>query len=155
MFNAISWHDFINGILLLLFCYYAVVAVLFYKTEFLGLLGIQVLAKSNDDNIGFRPFSAETAKMQQEANLAQSSSEINILHYIPSLQNELTAYLEEVVGTNMNKQELLSALKKITQKYPLPTDNDSKKNIQQSILQKVNIQFLGDLSNEDIAAIWN
>lgn len=155
MFNAISWHASINGILLLLFCYYAVVAVLFYKTEFLGLLGIQVLAKSNDHNIAFRRFSNESTQIQEEANLAQSSSEVNILHYIPSLQNELAAYLEEVVGTNMNKQELLSAIKIITQKYPLPTDNDSKKNIQQSILQKVNIHFPDTLSNEDIVTIWN
>jgi hypothetical protein len=155
MFNSISWHEFINGALLIVFSYYTVVAVVFYKTEFLELLGIQVLTKGKDGSITLSQFSNESTQLQQASNKPQPSSEISILHYMPSLQNELTAYLEEVAGTNMNKHDLLSAIKTITQKYPLPTDNDSKKNIQQSILQKVNIQFPGELSNEDIAAIWN
>ena len=154
MFNSISWHEFISGILLLLFCYYTVVAVLFYRVELLRLLGIQVLVKSKDDSIALTQFFNEPAQIQQETNQVQSSSETSILHFIPSLQNELTAYLEEVAGTNMNKHELLSALKTITQKYPLPTDTNSQENIQR-LIQQVNIQVPDELSSDDIASIWH
>ena len=140
MFNSITWGQYLITVTLLLICYYASVALRFYRWEILSIMGIK---KVEDEAISISTV-AEFKKSFENENhedyLPKPDPEVDISPVVQSFTDEIKAYLQEA-GNSITKDELLNSFQAIVAKYPVLKSVDYTPELVQFIFDESSARY--------------
>lgn len=145
MLQSISWNQYITSVVLLLVCYYGYVGYKFYRWELLSLIGIKKI-EAGVSTIPIEDFKEKLVSENHEDYLPKAPAG----NPLPSIKDEITAYLAGTADSLYSKTELLNALQVIVTKYPAATLAGNSNSLHQFILSETEAVHPGILSSEDV-----
>lgn len=133
MLQSISWGDYFFTLTFLVVVYYIAIAYLYFRNELLALAGITLHER---DTLSINTLTDGTAKPQWEANerpQLNGSEDIDITPVVQAFINEAEAYLEQASADKTEKQDVLSALQRISARYPILASMDYRTGLAKDI----------------------
>lgn len=153
MLSSITWGQYFSSIAFLLLFYYGYVAYKYYKWQILGMMGIKKVDGSSVVSPSINEFKSAMVEESQEGYFLDTSSAIDVSHLMHSFTDELKAYLQEA-GDGIDKGTLLSSIKQIASKYPVPQNTNLDNEICQVIYHEVNNRYQSAIQLYEIQQLW-
>ncbi|RTL60091.1 MAG: hypothetical protein EKK37_04405 [Sphingobacteriales bacterium] len=152
MFSSISWSQYVSTLVILLACYYAYVAYKYYSWELLAIVGIKKV-EPGTTTLTTAEFKQQITAENHADYLSKDPGETDLSPVINSLEDEITAYLQES-GNDATKLDILNSLKQICSKYPVLKNVDSRVVLDGFIHKAVKGNCAEEISINDIQQLW-
>jgi hypothetical protein len=137
MFQSVTWQQYAGFLSVSFVIYYIIVGYLYYKKEILSIFGISIIAYNHKHSIVF-------PKAEQDE---KQTSLFN------SLCDELQAYISSLKHSSI-KQETLTGLAYILNKYPAKLIINSTTQLEQLIITECNNNSLTCPGQEELDMLW-
>jgi hypothetical protein len=165
MLNSITWLQFLIAISAIAAVYYAVLGLLYYRTEIQTLFS----GKATTKNLQESPVRSNSlvGKIREEEdpveestiasdqlNLAEENPEATLLGPVADLLKELKGIIDTVAAENINKAQSIALMKALLIRYPQLLNTKYKKSIDLFIYENGIDQFTFDLSMKEVQSLW-
>ena len=150
MLQSISWLQYFSSILILLFIYYSIIGVRYFKWEILNVLGIKRIETGLYNTYPVSDFKNEVVNNLNDNNTPASPSELNALSAFKSFNDEVRAFLNGTNYSETNKQELSGTIKKIFSNYPSLYESDFSTEMKTVLLDEINQHYPNLLELQDL-----
>ena len=155
MFNSISWAQYLSAIIIILFIYYILIGVMFYKWEILRIIGIRKVSEE--------PINATAALLNLKEFDTSENNEIylpktrgfDITPLVNSFTDEVSAYVRETDDHEITREQIISSLREICSKYPTIKNADCKNDLELMIQNKINLKYPSIFQQKDFEILWN
>jgi len=164
MFSSVSWLEFIEFILAVLFFYYATVLLLFYRlelfrviTKFTSLKKDELLLENNAETIvtaknkELNNSYSLTSRLTQEVQDKTGISDIDLSNIYMDLEEAIVLAKEE----KYVRKELLSSLQFIIRKCTYCRGTDLSKTVNLQIQSHLAINSIDVLNSDELSQIWS
>ena len=148
MFSNISWFQYLIFVCAVALSWYAAIFYIDYRHDLL-----QSLQTKKADPIVSEKFNFLREDVPG-INLKNSQMSPAISQVIQSFSDEVVAYLEEDSKSKVIKEELLSSIGKIANKYPSLALSEFKESLNQFINIQTESYCAMFLSEEDLNKVW-
>ena len=162
MLNNISWASYFYALTILLTVYYAVILVLFYRSEVLQLLihkrlFLLVKFKAFANRIEDARMGGNQSKMLQEnseSTTFESRAEVHNTQIEQAALDEVKAYITQAAQYNTIKEELLFSLQNILKKYPMQGNTPLQHTLNNLIALECANKCSIHLSEDEVSGLW-
>jgi hypothetical protein len=137
MFQSVTWQQYAGFLGFSLLLYYIFIGYLYYKIEVLSLFGISIISDKEKHSIVF----TKTEQDEKQTSLFNS------------LCDELQAYISSLKHSSI-KQETLTGLGYILNKYPAKLIVNSTTQLQQLIITECNNNSVTCPEKEELDMLW-
>ena len=159
MLQSISWQTYFTICIFLLVVYYIVIAVVYYRQDLLSKLNNQSTFRHSIEFSQAKQFDHKDYQPKVAEGL-----EINNGNYLPeandfselaeSAKDELQAFTM-AAATQYSKTELITALKKILKRYAALKASSFQLSINNVITDECKTNCSTELSDDEVAELWN
>lgn len=163
MFNSITWLQFLTAISAIGAVYYAILGLLYYRTEIQTLFRgrreepVKSGGKSNSLVGKIREeedIIEESTIDSDELNVADKNQETTLLGPVADLLKELKGIIDTVAAENIDKAQCISLIKALLVRYPQLLNTKYQKSIDLFIYENGIDQFSFDLSMKEVQSLW-
>jgi hypothetical protein len=145
MFRSISWQSFLSGLTILLLVYYAMVLLIYFRTEIKAMLSRMKRVGSLEPE--GQPFFVSTEKEASSDPLRQAG--------VLALRQELEGLFHTAAQTKPVKAELYMALQMVFRGYPNLKTGAGAKQIQAEVANLCKNTCSITLSEAELKMLWN
>ena len=158
---SLTWANYALLVSVCLIAYYLIVALLFYRKDFLSLLAKREnnvpfesydSSLSNDDYIKNTNLTLFGEEIKEE-DFQSLNEEKNLSPDTQDFADEIMAYTSSC-GAGIKKEQLIQNLRKIILKYPSLADSESKYGLSQLITMLTENDCSIHLSAEEVSELW-
>ena len=162
MFSSVSWPAFIEFIFTVVFFYYAVVLILFYRlelsqvlTKFTSLRKVKHSIENNATTVVSNEKKADESHSSTSLPTQEDQDKITISDAdISNIYLELEEAIVIAKEKKYARQELLTSLQLIVSKCTNCAGTDLSKTINSQIQSHLSINFLEALDAQEFSQIW-
>ncbi|HYF69965.1 MAG TPA: hypothetical protein VD884_17610 [Ohtaekwangia sp.] len=165
MLNSITWLQFLIAITAIAAVYYAVLALLYYRTEIQTLFSGKASKESTQDspvrsNSLVGKIREEEGAIEEstipsdQLNLAEENRETTLLGPVADLLKELKGIIDTVAAENIDKAQSIALIKALLIRYPQLLNTKYQKSIDLFIYENGIDQFNFDLSMMEVQSLW-
>ena len=165
MLNSITWLQFLIAISAIAAVYYAVLGLLYYRTEIQTLFSGKSPAK--EPQVSPVRSSSLVGRIREEEdpveestiasdqlNLAEEERETTLLGPVADLLKELKGIIDTVAAENIDKTRCIALIKALLIRYPQLLNTKYQKSIDLFIYENGIDQFTFDLSMKEVQSLW-
>ena len=155
MFNSISWTQYFFAIIILLFLFYTIIGVRFYKWELLGFIGIKkVTADLEDIHEVLNNQIVNDLSDKKEISQLDQSSDSDLSSLLRLRSDEISAYINAEKNESITKDKVLASLKNIFKKYPSIKKLDLRNSMEQKLLYEIHLKYPHLIQKNDLEFLW-
>ena len=155
MFNSISWTQYFFAIIILLFLFYTIIGVRFYKWELLDFIGIKkVTADLEDIHEVLNNQIVNDLSDKKEISQLDQSSDSDLSSLLRLRSDEISAYINAEKNESITKDKVLASLKNIFKKYPSIQKLDLRISMEQELLYKIHLKYPHLIQKNDLEFLW-
>jgi hypothetical protein len=156
MIQNMSWHGYWTFMSLILFGYYLIVFLLYFRKAFASDRGYN--NKFSHDSINRsvplfdRDHHAKSVVAEAETQLTPGATAEETI--VETCMDELTAFFEQCKSSRVVAGELVFGLRRIVQKFPSLKDSEYKQPLERLIISQAQHICSVQLSEAEVESVW-
>jgi hypothetical protein len=157
MFSAISWSDYLTILLVSAIFYYAFVLYFFYRNDLLQFFKKKQVATNDMAGFDVGNHDTELANMVKESYptlIPTTQSHPGYSPIVQSLIDEVQAFVEEVGKNKFSKEQILSSVTYLINKYPSVKLSPFKKSISDLIIEECKTHCSVTITEDEVNGLW-
>lgn len=144
MSSLITWGQLITYLTVFLFIYYAIVLLLFYRTD---LLHIAKIGKRNPQG--------RSMFLQTGASIPEQTSEATLYNTVHELMEECKLVFQAAISQKLEKEQVIESLKVRIKKYPQLKNTAFQIAVTNHIEQELDNRCGIVLLEHDVESLWH